>query len=174
MNNNIKIEMNANKNNIMNGMAADEFGPNVEMTRGMIVTVLYRLAGEPVANKSIPFADVDGAKYYASPIAWAKQNNIVNGMDDTHFMPDSQITREQLVAILYRYAKAKEIDVSVGENTNILSYEDFNELSEYAISALQWGCGSGLIKGRTNSTLSPKGTATRAEVATMIMRFVNE
>ena len=141
------------------------------MTRAMLVTVLYRLEGEPATNKSIPFADVDMSAYYASAVIWAKQNNIVNGVDDSNFAPNGEITREQLATILYRYANYKGIDVSVGENTNILSYDDFSEISEYAIPAMQWACGSGIITGRTISTIAPKGTATRAEVATMLMRF---
>jgi len=161
----------ANENKLFNGVSNTEFGPNVSMTRAMLVTVLYRLEGEPATNKSIPFADVDMSSYYASAVIWAKQNNIVNGIDDTNFAPNGEITREQLATILYRYANYKGIDVSVGENTNILSYDDFSELSEYAIPAMQWACGSGIITGRTISTIAPKGTATRAEVATMLMRF---
>ena len=161
----------ANENKLFNGVSNTEFGPNVSMTRAMLVTVLYRLEGEPATNKSIPFADVDMSSYYASAVIWAKQNNIVNGIDDTNFAPNGEITREQLATILYRYANYKGIDVSVGENTNILSYDDFSELSEYAIPATQWACGSGIITGRTISTIAPKGTATRAEVATMLMRF---
>ena len=161
----------ANENKLFNGVSNTEFGPNVSMTRAMLVTVLYRLEGEPATNKSIPFADVDMSSYYANAVIWAKQNNIVNGIDDTNFAPNGEITREQLATILYRYANYKGIDVSVGENTNILSYDDFSELSEYAIPAMQWACGSGIITGRTISTIAPKGTATRAEVATMLMRF---
>ncbi len=162
----------ANENGIMNGMTENTFDPSYNMTRGMLVTVLYRLENEPATNKSIPFADVDLSMYYGNAVIWAKQNNIVNGMDENNFMPNASITREQLTTILYRYAKYKGMDVSVGEDTNILSYDDFNELSEYAMSATQWACGSGIINGRTEATLVPKGTATRAEVATMIMRFV--
>ena len=141
------------------------------MTRAMLVTVLYRLEGEPATNRSIPFADVDMSMYYANAVIWAKQNNIINGVDETNFAPDIEVTREQLVTILYRYAQYKGKDVSASENTNILSYDDFSELSEYAIPAMQWACGSGIITGRTTSTIAPKGTATRAEVATMLMRF---
>ena len=161
----------ANENKLFNGVSSTEFGPNVSMTRAMLVTVLYRLEGEPATNRSIPFADVDMAMYYANAVIWAKQNNIVNGVDETNFAPNLEVTREQLVTILYRYAQYKGKDVSVGENTNILSYDDFSELSEYAIPAMQWACGSGIITGRTTSTIAPKGTATRAEVATMLMRF---
>jgi len=164
----------ANENKLFNGVSNTEFGANIPMTRGMLVTVLYRLEGEPATNRSIPFADVDMSMYYANAVIWAKQHGIVNGVDATNFVPNGEITREQLVTILYRYAQYKGKDVSVGENTNILSYDDFNELSEYAIPAMQWACGSGIITGRTTSTIAPKGTATRAEVATMLMRYTKE
>ena len=159
---------------LFNGVAIDEFGPEITMTRGMLVTVLYRLEGEPATNRSIPFADVDMSMYYANAISWAKQNNIVNGIDENNFAPNAEITREQLVTILYRYAKAKGMDVSVGEDTNILSYDDVSEVSEYAIEAFQWACGAGIIQGRTESTLVPGGNAKRCEVATMILRFCEE
>ena len=159
------------KNKLFNGVSDSEFAPNVNVTRGMLVTVLYRLAGEPVTNKSIPFADVDMSKYYANAISWAKQNSIVNGVDDINFAPDQEISREQLIVILHRYAKMQGIDVSVGENTNILSYDDAFDISEYAYEAFQWGCGAGIINGKTESTLAPQDLVTRAEVATMMMRF---
>lgn len=161
-------------NGLFNGMNTNEFGPDITLTRGMLVTILYRLEGSPVTNKSIPFADVDMSKYYANPISWAKQNNIVNGIDEINFAPDAEITREQLATILYRYAKVKGVDVSVGENTNILSYDDANEISEYSIEALQWACGAGIMKGRTESTIVPKGNAKRCEVATMFLRFIEK
>ena len=93
---------------------------------------------------------------------------------DGEFGPDDAITREQLVTILYRYAQGKGYDVSVGEDTNILSYTDTQEVSEYAISAMQWACGAGIIEGVTESTLVPQGNSTRAQVATMLMRFCEE
>jgi hypothetical protein len=158
-------------NKLFNGVSTTEFAPNVKMTRGMIVTVLYRLAGEPATNKSIPFADVDMSKYYANAISWAKQNSIVNGIDDANFAPDMEISREQLVVILHRYAKLQGKDVSIGEETNILSYDDAFDVAEYAIPAFQWGCGAGIINGKTESTLAPRDFVTRAEVATMMMRF---
>ena len=159
-----------NSNGLFNGVAADTFAPNTNMTRGMIVTVLYRHAKANVTEKSA-FNDVNTEMYYSSPIAWAAANGIVNGIGNNEFAPEAEITREQLVAILYRYAKFIERDVSVGEDTNILSYDDINETSEYAIPAFQWVCGAGIVTGRTESTLAPKGTATRAEVAMMLMRF---
>ena len=166
--NNVKYAV---QNELFSGTTATTFEPNTPITRGMVVTVLFRAESDPAVNKSVPFADVKADSYYANAVIWAKQNNVVNGVDETNFAPNLEVTREQLVTILYRYAQYKGKDVSVGENTNILSYDDFSELSEYAIPAMQWACGSGIITGRTTSTIAPKGTATRAEVATMLMRF---
>ena len=160
----------ANQNSLFNGMTETTFGPNISMTRGMIVTVLYRHA-KAEDTKTSTFDDVKSTMYYSAPIAWAAENGIVNGIGDNLFAPDKEITREQLAAILHRYAKFMDKDVSVGENTNILSYNDVDQVYDYAIPAFQWACGAGIINGRTESTLAPKGTATRAEVATMLMRF---
>lgn len=163
-----------NENKLFNGVSSTEFGANVSMTRAMLVTVLYRLDGEPSTNKSIPFADVDMSMYYANAVIWAKQHNIVNGVDEINFAPDGEITREQLATVLYRYAKYKGENEGAEESSKVSSYDDFSEISEYAISAIEWACRSGIITGRTTSTIAPKGTATRAEVATMIMRFIEK
>ena len=138
----------------------------------MLVTVLYRNEGEPAVNKSIPFADIDMGAWYANAVVWAQQNGIVNGVSETEFAPNDNITREQIATIMFRYAQYKGYDVSVGENTNILSYDDFDSISEYAIAAMQYACGSGLMKGKTASTLNPKDNATRAEIAAILHRFI--
>ena len=104
-------------------------------------------------------------------VRWAASEGIVNGVSDTEFAPGADVTREQFAAILYRYAQYRGYDVSVGESTNILSYADFDAVSEYAVSALQWACGEGIITGVTESTLVPQGTATRAQAAAMLQRF---
>lgn len=163
-----------NSNKLMNGMTQEEFAPNVKMTRGMLVTILWRLEKEPVVNYLMQFEDVDVESYYGEAARWAASEKLVNGISDEEFNPNGDITREQLVTILYRYAVKNGKDVSVGENTNILSYEDFDELYEYAIPAMQWACGDGIIQGRTESTLNPKDTASRAEIATIIMRFIEK
>jgi hypothetical protein len=157
--------------NIMQGTSATTFAPNVNTTRAMIVTVLYRLENEPMVGGTNTFEDVADGQWYTKAITWAQQNKIVEGYNETTFGPNDNITREQMAAILYRYAKYKGYDVSVGEDTNILSYEDALEVSEYAITAMQWACGAGLIKGTSDSTLSPKTGATRAQVAAIIHRF---
>ena len=156
----------------MNGVAADKFAPNDKLTRAMMVTVLYRAEGEPAVNRSIPFADVDMGAYYANAVIWGQQNGIIKGYSETEFGPDDKITREQIAAIMHRYAQYKGYDVSVGENTNILSYDDFDSISEYAIPSMQWAVGSGLIKGKSESTLNPLDNATRAEIAAILHRFI--
>ena len=162
----------AYKNGLMSGTTNTTFAPNESLTRGMLVAILYRAEGEPAVNKSIPFSDVDINAYYANAFIWAQQNGIVNGVTENAFAPDDNITREQIAAIMFRYAKYKGYDVSVGENTNILSYTDFDEISEYAISAMQYAVGSGLMKGKTESTINPKDFATRAEIAAILQRFL--
>lgn len=160
------------ENKLMTGVAEGEFAPNNTLTRAMLVTVLYRNAGEPAVNKSIPFADVDMDAYYASAVIWAKQNGIVNGITENEFTPDANITREQIAAIIHRFAQYKGYDISVGENTNILSYEDALSVSDYAMASMQYVVGSGLINGKTNSTLNPQDNATRAEIAAILHRFI--
>lgn len=163
-----------NQKGLMNGIKVDEFAPNLEMTRGMLVTILWRLEKEPVVNYYMQFEDVDQTSYYGEAVRWAASEKIVKGMTSKEFDPNGNVTREQLVTILHRYAQRIKRDVSVGENTNILSYEDYDELYEYAIPAMQWACGDGIIQGRTESTLNPKDTASRAEIATIIMRFIEK
>jgi len=160
------------ENGIFKGVTESEFAPDEKLTRAMLVTVLYRVEGEPAVNKSIPFADIDMDSYYANAVIWAKQNGIVNGVTETEFAPNDNITREQIAAIMHRYAQYKGYDVSVGENTNILSYDDFDSISEYAIPSMQYACGSGLIKGKSESTLNPLDNATRAEIAAILRRFI--
>ncbi len=157
---------------LMKGVSDTEFAPNDNITRGMFVTLLYRAENEPVAPK-LNFNDVPSGQYYTEAIAWASANNIVSGISDTEFAPNNNITREQIATILHRYAQYKNYDVSVGEDTNILSYNDADKMSEYAIPALQWAIGSGIISGKGNGILDPTGNATRAETATMMIRFLN-
>ena len=156
---------------LFNGVSDNEFAPNDSLTRAMLVTILYRLDGEPETEIGEGFADVESGAYYEKAVAWAKANGIVNGITDSEFAPNNNITREQIASIIYRYAKYKGYDVSVGEDTNILSYEDANKISDWAVAAIQWACGAGLINGRTESTIVPDGTATRAEAAAIMQRF---
>ena len=155
---------------LMNGVSATRFAPYGSTTRGMIVTILYRMEGQPAVSRDCPFTDVASGSYYERAITWAAANGIVTGHSGTIFAPDASITREQLAAILYRYAVYKGLDVSVGENTNILSYEDFASLSEYAIPAMQWACGAGILYGFGGSLL-PDAPANRLQAAAILHRF---
>lgn len=155
---------------MMNGTADNTFSPKANTTRGMVVTVLYRLENQP-STSAASFTDVASGAYYANAVAWANANGIVSGYGSGKFGPNDQVTREQLAAILYRYAQYKKYDVSVGEDTNILSYDDAQSISSYAIPAIQWACGAGVVTGKSGSKLDSKGNATRAEVAAMLMRF---
>ena len=160
------------ENGMMNGVSETSFAPHATTSRSMIVTILYRLEGEPVVDDAMDFTDVAGDAYYAEAVRWAASEGIVGGYGGGLFGSDDAVTREQLAVILYRYASGKGYDVSIGEDTNILSYADFADLSEYAIPAMQWACGAGVITGVTDATLVPQGEATRAQVAAMLMRFV--
>ena len=155
---------------MMNGTAENTFSPKANTTRGMVVTVLYRLENQP-STSAASFTDVASGAYYANAVAWANANGIVSGYGSGKFGPNDKVTREQLAAILYRYAQYKKYDVSVGEDTNILSYDDAQSISSYAIPAIQWACGAGVVTGKSGSKLDSKGNATRAEVAAMLMRF---
>ena len=160
------------ENKLMNGISDNEFGPAESLTRAMLVTILYRAEGEPeVSLENIPFGDVAMRSYYEKAVIWASEKGIVSGYDGNTFAPNNNITREQIAAIIYRYAKYKGLDVSVGENTNILSYDDAEDIAEYAIEAMQYAVGSGLMKGKSDSTLNPKDNATRAEIAAILQRF---
>lgn len=158
-------------NALMNGTGDSTFSPNVITTRGMIVTVLYRLAGAPAVSGTCPFTDVKAGSYCEKAICWAAENGIVNGYGNGLYGPDDLITREQMATILYRYAQYQGLDVSMGEDTNILSYTDISELSQYAMPAMQWTCSAGIINGTSESTLSPKGSASRAQIAAILHRF---
>ena len=160
-------------NGLMVGTSDSTFSPNSDITRGQIVTILWRLEGSPAASGS-SFDDVASNAYYAKAVAWAAENGIVGGYGNGKFGPNDPITREQLAAILYRYAQYKGVDVSVGEDTNILDFDDAKSISSYAVPAIQWACGSGVLTGTSATTLSPDGTATRAQAATMLKRYCTE
>lgn len=155
---------------LMNGTGETTFAPNSNMTRAMLVTVLYRLEGEPSVTASNPFTDVAAGQWYTDAILWASGNKIVEGYGSGLFGTNDNVTREQMAAILYRYAASKSYDVS--KTTNLSVYTDAASISDWAKTAMQWANAQGLITGRTTTTLVPTGTATRAEVASILMRFV--
>ena len=155
------------------GTSENTFEPYSPMTRAMLVTVLGRLHGvSPDNSADSGFKDVKPGSWYAGFVAWAKGNGIVNGIGDGFFAPEMNITREQIVVILYRYAKFTGMDVSDGEDTIIKSYEDYGSISDYALTAMQWAVNNGIINGVSETELKPKGEATRAEVAAMLVRFM--
>ena len=157
---------------LMNGITVTTFEPQTSITRGMIVTIIYRLEGSPEVKSKLAFSDVNPTYYYCTPIMWASENGIVNGYGKDVFAPDDEITREQFATILYRYAEKEGIDVSFdSEKVNLTNYEDEDRISEYAVNALSWANETGLIKGVTVTTLEPQGKATRAQAATIFMRF---
>ncbi len=153
---------------MMNGTADNTFSPKANTTRGMVVTVLYRLENQPNTSAA-SFTDVASGAYYANAVAWANANGIVSGYGSGKFGPNDKVTREQLAAILYRYAQYKKYDVS-GANS-LDGYTDAQSVSSYAVPALQWANAAGVVNGKSGSKLDPKGYATRAEVAAMLMRF---
>ncbi len=159
------------ENELMQGLPEDLFDPNGETTRAQIVMILWRLEGQPYVERSA-FADVSDGDWFAPALNWAAANEIVLGYADSRFGPNDTITREQFAAILYRYARYRVLNTSEAENTDLLSYEDVQDVSPWAVPAMQWACGSGIINGVSECALWPKETATRAQTAAMIMRFL--
>lgn len=157
------------ENGMMSGTSETTFSPDLTTTRGMIVTILYRLENEPTVTGTTAFTDVAADQYYANAVAWAAQNGIVSGIDATTFAPNNAITREQMAAILYRYAQFKGYDVSAKADLSV--YTDAAQVSTYATDAMAWANGAQLITGTSQATLTPAGNATRAQVATILMRF---
>ena len=157
-------------NGIMDGTSSDRFAPNAPLTRAMIVTILYRMAGSPSVSGSSDFTDVAAGKWFAKAVAWAAANGIVNGYGDSLFGPNDPVTREQLAAILYRYAVYGGM-TAVTLEENLGSFADTAQLSAYAIQAMNWAVGQGLING-SGSNLVPKAQATRAQVAAIIHRYL--
>ena len=159
---------------LMNGTGDGTFAPDTTTSRAMIATILWRMAGSPVVNFSLDFSDVSQGQWYTEAVRWAASEGIAGGYGNGLFGTSDPITREQFATMLWRYARTQGCDVSIGEDTNILSYTDAAELSEYAVSAMQWAVGAGIVNGTGNgSTLAPQGSATRAQAAVMLMRFCN-
>lgn len=162
------------KNGLMVGMGDESFAPKGTTTRAQIVTILWRLENEPEADYTLTFKDVEADKWYTDAIRWAASEEIVYGYDAYTFGTNLPVTREQLATLLYRYAEYKGHDVSDAEDTNILDYKDVDSVRDYAVTAMQWCCGTGIIEGierDDNMYLDPQGNATRAHMATMFMRL---
>ncbi|MGM9641003.1 MAG: S8 family serine peptidase [Faecousia sp.] len=158
------------ENGLMNGMGGGKFAPNGTVTRAMAVTMLYRLAGEPEVKSAAPFTDVADGKYYTKAVAWAYENGIVKGMTDKLFAPNADATREQLVTFLYRYAQFAGMDTSA--KADLSTFADGTSVSNFAVDAMTWAVGAGLVEGMGNNKLAPKANAVRVQLAALIYRFV--
>ena len=161
------------ENGLMDGVGNNLFAPNATLNRAMAVTILYRLEGSPDLdgeNLGYPFADVDGDTWYSDAVYWARLNGIVDGVENNRFNPTGSLTREQMATILYRYAQYKGADVSA--SGDLSGFVDSANVSSWAADAVKWAVGSGLVNGVEGNALAPQGTSTRAQAATVLMRFV--
>jgi hypothetical protein len=158
------------KENLFKGTSDTTFEPNATMTRAMMVTVLWRLAGQPEVTTFADFADVADDAYYAKAVSWANEAGIVKGYDNNLFGSNDNVTREDMASFMYRYAKYKGYDLS--KTADLSGYTDMDQISAYALENMKWANANGLIQGRTETTLAPKGDSTRAEVAAIFQRFV--
>lgn len=153
---------------LVSGTTATTFSPETSVTRGMFVTLLYRLSGEPAANGSNPFTDVPAGKYYTNAVVWAYGNGVVNGTSDTTFSPDAPVTRQDLVTMLYRYAQFAGMDTSA--SASLSSFADSGSVAGYAQAAMEWAVGAGIMQG-SNGKLTPLAYTTRAQAAAILVRF---
>ena len=160
------------ENGLMLGTSKTLFSPHGTATRGMMATILWRMEGSPAPKGKNSFTDVEAGKWYADAITWTAENGIFAGYGKDKFGPDDPITREQLAAIFYRYADYKGYDLTVKGNLD--KFKDSDKITDYAKTAMQWAVGSGLVKGKSGNLLDPQGTATRAEIAAMLHRFIEK
>ena len=160
------------ENGLMLGTSKTLFSPHGTATRGMMATILWRMEGSPAPKGKNSFTDVEAGKWYADAITWTAENGIFAGYGKDKFGPDDPITREQLAAIFYRYADYKGYDLTVKGNLD--KFKDADKITDYAKTAMQWAVGSGLVKGKSGNLLDPQGTATRAEIAAMLHRFIEK
>ena len=159
----------AYENGLMGGVGDNLFAPNNPTTRAQLVTILYRLEGEPAVTGQSPFTDVEADTWYTDAVTWAAEEGVVNGVSATQFAPGNNITREQLATILFRYAQAKGYDVS--PRADLSGFPDAGDILPYAQEAMAWAVAEGLLQGFEDDTLRPQGNATRAQIATILMRF---
>ena len=159
----------AYENGLMGGIGDNLFAPNHPTTRAQLVTILYRLEGEPAVTGQSPFTDVEADTWYTDAVTWAAEEGVVNGVSATQFAPGNNITREQLATILFRYAQAKGYDVS--PRADLSGFPDAGDILPYAQEAMAWAVAEGLLQGFEDDTLRPQGNATRAQIATILMRF---
>lgn len=158
---------------LMNGVGG-AFSPNTNLNRAMMVTTLYRMAGSPTVAIKNPFSDIPQDSWYTAPVLWAYEVGITNGTSNTTYSPMKSLTREELATFLYRFADYESLDPIVVEGGHLSAFTDKNKISSYAKKAMDWAVEGGLISGMTATTLAPKQTATRAQVATILMRYTAE
>lgn len=159
---------------LMHGISADKFLPDGSVTRAQLAAILWRLEGNPAPVSTADFSDVADGVWYAGAVRWAADSGVVRGYADGRFRPNDAVTREQMATLLYRFAGYKGYDVGIGEDTDILRFVDGAAVGGYAVPAMRWACGSGLMTGAQRDggmALAPRDTATRAQTATLLMRF---
>ena len=156
-------------NGLMDGVGDGQFTPHATTNRAMVVTILYRLAGEPDVSGDLGFTDVAPGLWYTDAVTWAAEKGIVNGISATEFSPSGDLTREQLATVLYRYAESMGYDVSA--SVDLSGFPDAGDIQSYATKALSWAVAAGLLQGFEDDSLQPQSTATRAQIATILMRF---
>ncbi len=159
------------QNKLMFGVSDSEFGPQNILSRAMLVTMLHRYEGETETSGVTGFDDVKSGSYYEKAVSWATENNIVSGITEKEFAPDNSITREQIAAILFRYVERKGY-VTEECDMDLSKYSDAENISEYAVKAMEYAVKTGLISGRSKTTLNPEDSATRAEIAVILQRFI--
>ena len=156
----------------MSGTSDTSFSPNDTTTRGMLVTILWRLEDKPESSKGNNFTDVKNDQYYYDAVSWAADNTIVSGYSETKFAPDDSMTREQLATVLYRYANYKQYNTS--NKADLSTYKDIQHISGYAVDAFKWANANGIITGTSSDTLEPQGDAKRAQIASILRRFCDK
>ena len=163
----------ATKQGIATGVSEGKFGPNQPVTRGQVVTMLWRMEGSPKASGSGGFSDVKSGVYYAEAVVWAAKNSLVNGYPNGTFVPNRKISRQELVTILYRYAEYRGKSVAA-PSTSFSAFTDADKVASYALAPMRWAVGNGIVSGTTASTLSPSGAATRAQFVQMLYRWLGD
>ncbi len=156
---------------LFNGYNKYTFQPNGTMTRAMLVTVLWRMAGQPDVSQNTGFSDVPTGRYYSKAVAWAAQTGITNGYADGQFKPDRLLNRQQLSTFLYRYAN--HFGYSTAAYNDLSDYSDVDTIDDFAVDAMHWSVGAGIVNGYGNGTLRPTGNATRGQMAAMVSRFLS-
>ena len=159
-------------NGYMKGVSKTMFAPAADLNRAMMVTILYRIAGEPEVSGSHTFVDVPDGEFYTNPVIWAVNNGVTKGLDATHFGPDKALSRQELVTFLYRFAGVMGYDRTA--SADLSGYDDISKVPPYALEAFQWAVGAGVVNGTSDTTLSPETLTTRAQICIMVSRLLSK